>query len=63
MATPLCHHPPPRPRPHAQHTLPRIRPLEFSGLYMEQEKSRDETEFLGVVGFYGALSAVGFDGV
>ena len=30
---------------------------------MEQEKSGDETELSGVAGIYGAISAVGFDGI
>ena len=30
---------------------------------MEQEESRDEIEFLGTAGVYGAVFAVGFDGV
>ena len=30
---------------------------------MEQEKSGDETELSGVTGVYGAISAVGFDGI
>ena len=63
MAARLRHHPTAGSFAHAQHTLPRIRPLEFAGVYMEQEEPGDEVEFFGLARFHGAVSAVGFDGV
>ncbi len=63
MAARLCHHAPARPLPHAQHTLPRIRLVEHLGLHMEQEEPGDETEFPRAAGVYGAVSALGVDGV
>ena len=63
MATRLRHHPPTGPFAHAQHTLPRVRALQFAGVYMEQEESGNEVEFFGIARFHGAVSAVGFDGV
>ena len=63
MAARLRHHAPTGPLAHAQHTLPRVRALEFAGVYMEQAESGDEVEFFGNARFHGAVSAVGFDGV
>ena len=63
MAARLRHYPPTRPLTHAQHTLSRIRPLEFAGVYMEPEEPGDEVEFFGSARLHGAVSAVGFDGV
>ena len=63
MAARLRYHPPTGPFAHAQHTLPRIRALEFAGVYLEPAESGDEVEFLGLARFHGAVSAVGSDGV
>ena len=63
MAARLRHHPPTRPLSHAQHSFPRIRLIQFSGVHMEQEESGDEIELSGTAGVYGAVFALGFDGV
>ena len=63
MAARLRHHPPTGPFAHAQHTLPRVRALEFAGVHMEQEESGDEVEFSGIARFHGAVPALGVDGV
>lgn len=63
MAPSLRHNPPPRPLPHAQHTFPWIRAVEFPSVHMEQEEPGDEAEFPGFAGFHGAISALGPDGV
>lgn len=63
MATPLRNYPPTRALSHAKHTVPRFSVVKFAGVYMEQEESRDEVEFLGTAGVCGALFTMGFDGV
>ena len=41
----------------------RIRAEQQFGVHMVEKKSGDETELSGAAGVYGALSAVGVDGV
>jgi len=59
----LCHYTTPRARTNALDTLPRVGAVEQFGIYMEQAKPGDPAQFLGAVGIYGAVSAVGVDGV
>lgn len=63
MAPSLRHHTPPRPLSHAQHTVPRLRALELSGLHMEQEEPGDAVELPGLARLYGAVPALGSHGV
>lgn len=63
MATSLRHHTPPGPLSHAQHTLPRLRALELSGVHLEQEESGDEAELPGIARVHGAVPALGPDGI
>lgn len=63
MAASLRYHPLASPLSHAQHTFPGIRVIEFIGVHMEQEESGDEIELSRVAGIYGAVSALGSDGI
>lgn len=63
MAAPLRNHPSTSSITYAQHSIPRLSVIEQPGVYMEQEKSGNEVEFLRVAGVHGAISAMGFDGV
>ena len=39
------------------------RAVEYTGVYLGETESRDEVEFFGATGVYGAVFAVGADGV
>lgn len=37
--------------------------VELTGIHLEQEKSRDKAQLFGSLGVYGAISAMGLDGI
>jgi len=63
LATPLRHQHPPLPLPHALDALPRLGSQQLTGLYLVAAQPGDEIELLGAAGVYGAVPAVGVDGV
>ena len=63
LAPCLCHRLPPLPFATALHSLPRLGAEFDAGVHMEPTKPGNEALLLGAAGVYGAIPAMGLDGL